>query len=1029
MHKNLYLPTEGRVSLNIQHNAYELLQEQKLSDIHSHGYVLRHRKSGARVLYLANNDENKVFSISFRTPPANNTGLPHILEHSVLCGSKKFPVKEPFVELVKGSLNTFLNAMTFPDKTMYPVASCNDQDLMNLMDVYMDAVFYPNIHTESKIFQQEGWSYQLESAEDELTVSGVVYNEMKGAFSSPEGVLYREIQRSLFPDNCYGQESGGDPEEIPQLTQEEFVTFHKTYYHPSNSYIYLYGDMDIHEKLHWLDERYLSDFEQIEVDSTIPMQDTFAQVQVFQKDYPISSEESIEDNTYLSYNKVIGTYDDVKLNLAFQILDYALLSAPGAPLKKALIDAGVGKDIFGSFDSGIQQPMFSIIAKNANLDQKDQFIQIIEDTLSGIVANGINERAILAGINYIEFRFREADFGSYPKGLIYGMKMMDSWLYDDRSPWINLQVLELFEALKAEVNSGYFEQLIRSYILENTHGTIGILLPKQGMAAEIEAKYQEELQAYKATLTEQEIEAIVQASADLVAFQEAEDSIEDIEKIPLLEREDISPEINPIFNTSYKVKGTELVHHEIETSGIGYMTLMFSLDHLAAEWDPYLGLLQSILGIIDTTNYEYADLFNEINMFTGGIGISTEYYTDVTKASSGEYRHFFEVKGKALYPSMKILFRMMRELMLESKLDDDKRLLEILQLLKSRLQMGFLSSGHSTAALRALSYSSALARSKDQSDGVGFYDVVKELEENFDTHKEDLIKKLQALVSMIFTRENLMVSYTSALEGLDVVTEELETFVSTLPATSEVVAYEPTLPVETITYGSATMDTETKAYVEATTDVETMANVSAQVDTTEGSHPYPNEGLKTSSQVQYVAQVGNFLQKGVPYHGTLQILKTILSYDYLWNQIRVKGGAYGCMCSFNRIGEGYLVSYRDPHLTSTLEIYQGVVDFIKRFDADTREMTKLILGTMSGLDQPMNPNAKGDRSMNLYMNHVSEEMIRKERKQVLEATAEDIQNLAPVVQAILDCNQICVVGGEAKIEEERSVFNQVRNLL
>ena len=977
--------------------------EQNLSDIHSYGYLLRHTKSGARILYIANDDDNKVFGISFRTPPADSTGLPHILEHSVLCGSKKFPVKEPFVELAKGSLNTFLNAMTFPDKTMYPVASCNDQDLVNLMDVYMDAVFYPTIHTEPKIFQQEGWSYQLDSAQDELTVSGVVYNEMKGAFSSPEGVLYREIQRSLFPDNCYGQESGGDPEEIPHLTQEEFLEFHKMYYHPSNSYIYLYGDLDINEKLAWLDDQYLSDFEHLQVDSEIPMQDTFAKVQIFQKDYPISQEESLEDNTYLSYNKVIGTFDDVKLSLAFQILDYALLSAPGAPLKKALIDAGVGKDIFGSYDSGIQQPMFSVIAKNANVEQQDTFVQIIETTLRNIVADGINEKAILAGINYIEFRFREADFGSYPKGLIYGMKMMDSWLYDDQSPWAHIQVLGLFDVMKEEVKNGYFEQLIQTYLLDNTHGTIGALVPKQGLAGELEEKYHQELQAYKASLSEQEIARIVEESSALLAFQEEESSQEDIEKIPLLQREDISPDINPIYNTEYSIQDTKLIHHEVETSGIAYVTLMFSLDHIATEWDPYVGLLQSILGIIDTRNYEYADLFNEINIYTGGIGISTEYYTDVTQARYGHYQSFLEVKGKALYPNVGILFKMIQEVILESKLEDEKRLLEIIRLLKSRLQMAFMSSGHSTAALRALSYSSALAYSKDQTDGVGFYDVVKELEENFEQHKQELIHKLQTLVSMIFTKDNLMVSYTSAREGLDSLTHEVEVLKACLPLTNV---------TEKITLS-------TKDNVENTATDE----LSKAATTTK------NEGLKTSSKVQYVAQVGNFLQQDVPYHGTLQILKTILSYDYLWNQIRVKGGAYGCMCSFNRIGEGYFVSYRDPHLSSTLEVYQGVVDYLQNFDVDTREMTKFILGTMSSLDQPMNPNAKGERSMNLYMNRVSEEMIRAERAQILSATAEDIRNLLPVVEAILACKQICVVGGEDKIEEDRELFGEVRYLL
>ena len=384
-------------------NAYELIQKETLSSLKSEGYLLRHKKSGARVLLLKNDDDNKVFNIGFRTPPSNSTGVPHIMEHSVLCGSKNFPVKDPFVELVKGSLNTFLNAMTYPDKTLYPVASCNDKDFQNLMHIYMDAVFYPNIYEHEEIFRQEGWSYKLEDKDSDLEYNGVVYNEMKGAFSSPEGLLDRVILNSLFPDTSYSNESGGDPDNIPDLTYEEFLDFHRKYYHPSNSYIYLYGDMDMEEKLNWLDKEYLSKFDKIEIDSEIKTQKPFDKVKDLSFKYSISSDESEEENTYLAYNKVVGTSLDEKLYVAFEILDFALLSAPGAPLKKALTDAGIGKDIMGYYDNGIKQPLFSIIAKNTDADKKEEFVKVIEDTLRGLVENGINEKALEAGINYNEF--------------------------------------------------------------------------------------------------------------------------------------------------------------------------------------------------------------------------------------------------------------------------------------------------------------------------------------------------------------------------------------------------------------------------------------------------------------------------------------------------------------------------------------------------------------------------------------------------------------------------------------------------
>lgn len=967
--------------------AYEVIQKADLSDLQSEGILLKHRKSGARILLMENDDENKVFAIGFRTPPSDSTGVPHIMEHSVLCGSRDFPVKDPFVELVKGSLNTFLNAMTYPDKTVYPIASCNDKDFQNLMHVYMDAVFYPNIYEHDEIFRQEGWSYKLDEPDGELTISGVVYNEMKGAFSSPEGVLDRVILNSLFPDTSYANESGGDPEVIPELTYEQFLDFHRKYYHPSNSYIYLYGNMDMEEKLRWLDENYLSDFDATEVDSEIKYQEPFSEMREVVQEYSITSDESEADNTYLSYNKVIGTSLDEKLYLAFQILDYALLSAPGAPLKKALVDAGIGKDIMGSYDNGIYQPIFSVIAKNANMEQKEDFVRVIEDTLRNIAENGMDKKALRAGINYYEFRFREADFGNYPRGLMYGLQLFDSWLYDEEKPFIHMQAISTFEFLKNQVDTGYFEELIRKYLLDNTHGAVVIIRPERGRTARMDKELAEKLQAYKESLSAEEVEKLVNATHELEQYQEEESSPEDLAKIPVLKREDISRDIAPIFNEEMEMDGVKVVHHNVETNGIGYVTLMFDLSGIREELLPYVGILQSVLGIIDTNNYEYGELFNEINVNTGGIGTSLELYTDVTKVKEKEFRATFEMKGKALYPKMNVMFKMMREILMESCLDDEKRLKEILAMLKSRLQMSFLSSGHTTAALRALSYTSPMAKFKDDTDGIGFYETVRMIEEDFDSHKAELIHNLKEISQRIFRADNMMVSCTATKEGLAAVQE-------VFPAVRGSLHSGEKLPEEPCILHC------TKR----------------------------NEGFKTSSKVQYVARVGNFIDGGAKYSGALQILKVILGYDYLWQNIRVKGGAYGCMSNFNRIGEAYLISYRDPNLKRTMEVYEGVVDYLKNFNVSDRDMNKFIIGTMSNLDRPMNPAAKGARSMNLYMNHVSEEMIRTERGQILDARQEDIRNLAGVLQAMLDQHLICVIGSEDKIEEQKDMFLEVRTL-
>lgn len=966
---------------------YEMIQKEDLSDLKSKGYLLRHKKSGARVLLMENDDDNKVFSIGFRTPTSDSTGVPHIMEHSVLCGSRNFPVKDPFVELVKGSLNTFLNAMTFPDKTVYPIASCNDTDFQNLMHVYMDAVLYPDIYRHEEIFRQEGWSYKLDSADSRLEYNGVVYNEMKGAFSSPEGVLDRMILNSLFPDTTYTNESGGDPEVIPELTYQQFLDFHRRYYHPSNSYIYLYGNMDMEEKLNWLDKEYLGKFDKIEVDSEIGYQEPFDSVKELEMEYSISSEETEEDNTYLSYNKVIGTSLDEKLYLAFQILDYALLSAPGAPLKKALVDAGIGKDIMGSYDNGIYQPIFSVIAKNANIGQKGDFISVIEDTLKNIVKNGMDKKALEAGINYHEFRFREADFGNYPKGLMYGLQIFDSWLYDEKKPFIHMQAIPTFEFLKSQIDTGYFESLIQTYILDNTHSSVVIVKPEKGRTVRLDRELDEKLQKYKESLTGEEIDKLVEQTQNLLAYQEEESPKEDLEKIPVLSREDISREIAPVYNEEKTVDGIKMVHHNVDTNGIGYVTLMFDLSGVPEEKLPYAGILQSVLGLIDTTNYEYGNLFNEINVHTGGIGTSLELYADVTKVKEKEFRATFEIKGKALYPKMDVLFAMMREILMETRLEDEKRLKEILSMLKSRLQMSFQSSGHTTSALRALSYDSPLAKFKDDTDGIGFYQAVKEVEENFEEKKEELTANLKEIAANIFRADNMMVSYTSEAGGLEVVCEEIKKIKGSL--------HEE----------------------EKTEDAPCIIHCKKR-----------NEGFKTSSKVQYVARVGNFIDYGAEYTGALQILKVILSYDYLWQNLRVKGGAYGCMSSFNRIGEGYFISYRDPNLKKTMETYEGIVEYLNNFTIDERDMTKYVIGTISNIDRPMTPSSKGDRSMNLYMNHVTADMILKERMEILEAGQEDIRKLSKVVEAVLSANQLCVIGNEEKIEEEKEMFSEVKVL-
>ncbi len=964
---------------------YRLLQQETIQDIHAEGYLLEHIKTHARVLVLENDDENKVFNIAFRTTPTDSTGVAHITEHSVLCGSRKFPSKDPFVELVKGSLNTFLNAMTYPDKTMYPVASCNDKDFCNLMHVYLDAVFYPNIYNKEEIFRQEGWHYELDSPEGELTYNGVVYNEMKGAYSAPEEVLDREIMNTLFPDNTYGVDSGGDPEHIPELTYEDFLAFHQKYYHPSNSYIYLYGNMDAQERLTWLDEEYLSRFEALEVDSAIPLQQPFESRREIYRKYPVSESDSLEDNTYLSYNAVIGTSLDVELCNAFAVLEYTLLSSPGAVLKQALLDAGIGKDIMSSYESGVRQPFFSIIAKNSNGRDKDRFVELIRSTLEETVKKGLDKKALYAGINTMEFKFREADYGSFPKGLIYGIDVYDSWLYDDSAAFDYLKQLSVYDTLKKKVETGYFEELVQTWLLDNTHATVVVVEPEQGLTARKDQAVREKLRAMKDSMSGQELEAMVERTKKLWEFQETPSTPEELETIPMLDRQDIGREAARFYNEEYEWSGVKVLHHDVFTNGIAYLDLLFDINRVDREDVGYLGILKAVLSMVNTEHYTYQELNNEINGNTGGISPGISVFPVPPQGKT--IRAFAGIRASVLYDKLPYALDMAREILLTSDFSDDKRLYEILARLKSRLSMHLNSSGHTAAAVRSLAGFSQVSAFNDAISGIAFYRLVEELEKNFEERKEELRAKLEKLRKELFCREGLFVSLTCDREGLERLKEAFGAFAGELPSTE--------LPKK-----DNVLLTEKK-----------------------------KEGFMTPAQVQYVARTGNFLEKGYSYTGLLRIVKVMMSYDYLWQNIRVKGGAYGCMSSFGRMGDSYFVSYRDPNLRKTNQVYDGVPEYLESFRADEREMTKYIIGTISDLDTPLTPASKGRRSLNAYFTGLTFEEVQKERDEILAAEPEKIRGLAPLVRSILDQDYFCVIGNEEKIREEEEMFDAIEMLI
>ena len=955
-------------------NNYTIIKEIFIDEIRSHATLLKHNKSGARLMLLANDDDNKVFQIGFRTPPTDDTGVPHIMEHSTLCGSKKFPVKDPFVALLKSSLNTFLNAITFPDKTLYPVASCNDKDFANLMEVYMDAVFYPNVYIHEEIFKQEGWHYELEDKDSPLIYNGVVYNEMKGAFSSPDQVLMRCSMHALFPDTTYGVESGGDPEFIPNLTYENFKNFHSKYYHPANSYICLYGNMNMDEKLDWLDKEYLSKFDKIDVNSEIKLQKPFAKPRYEEYYYPVGKEESLEDKTYYSYNVLIGENKDSKLAMAFNIINYALLDMPGAPLKQALLDSGICKDVMSMYESGLIQPAFSIEAKDAKAGKVEEFGKIINDNLIKIVKEGIDKKSLLAAINFYEFKTREADFGGAPKGLVYAINSLETWLYDEADPFNRLLTDNIFSELRNDANSDYFEKVIEKYLLNNKHIAYVACNPSNTLGEEQEEKVAEKLAKYKSSLTEKEINKLVEETKALKEYQAAPDKPEDLEKLPKLTIDDIKKDLEEVKNDCTEVDGVKLVRHDLFTNGINYLTFMFDFSKVGSELVPYVGLLTSVLGSVSTDHYNYSQLSNEILINTGGISFFSIAYT-----KDEDSLPYVSVDVRVLDSKVDFAFDMVKEIIKTSKFDDKKRLYEIVAKDKSRGQMMLSGNGMGAGIGRALSYYRKSAKYNELLSGIDQYKFIEELEADFDNRYDELKANLEKLSNIIFRKENLIYSYTSP-SRLD---ERL------------VKAFDEDLFKEPFEEGKF-----------------------------EFVPDYKNEGFKSSSTVQFACLAGSYAQIS-KYNPVLRVLGTALKYDYLWMQVRVLGGAYGFNCNFTRDGDILLGSYRDPKLAETYEVYKKIPEYIDSIEGD---ITDYIIGTFGDIDAPLPPKKRGDIAMVAYLTDVDSKQVLEERAQMINCKVEDIKALRPLFEEALKTSGICTLGNENKVEENKKLFKVTKNL-
>ena len=975
------------MKLNLRENetihGFRLLKQQTVPEIDAKGYAFVHEKSGARLFFLENDDDNKVFSISFRTTPADDTGVAHIVEHSVLCGSRKYPLKEPFVELVKGSLNTFLNAMTFPDKTMYPVASRNDKDFQNLMDVYLDAVFYPVMKETPEIFQQEGWHYEIESAAEPLRYSGVVYNEMKGALSSPDDVLENKVMLSLYPDTTYGFESGGDPDAIPTLTYEGFCAFHSRYYHPSNSYIYLYGALDIEEKLAYLDREYLSSFNRIEPHSEIALQTPFGEMVRQEAAYSISEGEKESEKTFLALSWLVGEADDAEAMLALDILQHALLQTEAAPLKKALMDAKIGKDVSSSFEDALRQPYMSLIVTGSEAERADELCSLTEKELRRLVDDGIDKTLLEASINRLEFKVREADFGTSPKGLVYNIKIMNSWLYD-ADPALYLYYEELFQRMREGLKGRYFEEVLEKRLLKNTHRSLVVLKPSKTLSAERDKALAEALEKKKQSFTSEEIEGIVEMNKRLKERQESPETPEALATIPLLALSDIRREVEKLPLAEREIEGCKTLFSDVFTNKIAYINLWFDAQGVPQEHIPYLYLLTGLLDAVDTESHTYAELSNISNLHTGGIS-----YENSAIARTGEPDSclpLFRVRARAFVRKLPELFSFLAEVLTESKFTDKKRLEELCGQCRAVLEARVMSASQRSMAARIASYLSPAGAYNEQAM-LSFYSFVADITDHFDERFEELSRTLASLLPLVFTQGGLTIGVTLSEDEYGAFAEEAQKFCRRLPQ-------EKAKPQR------YSFDVRAK-----------------------------NEGILSSSRVQYVGKAANFLRLGFSYTGSMDVLETILRYDYFWTKIRVQGGAYGAFTQISRVGTLFFSSYRDPNLKETLDVFDKTADYLASFDVSDREMVKFIIGTISTLDVPLTPQLKGSVAQDRFFRQLTDADRQKTRDEILATRQEEIRALAAVVDTCMKENILCVFGNEEKLKENAGLFGSLLHAL
>ncbi len=952
-----------------------------IGEISSVAHLFEHVKSKARLLYLKNDDDNKVFCVSFRTTPWDDCGTAHILEHSVLCGSKKYPLKEPFVELLKSSLNTFLNAMTYPDKTMYPVASRNEADLNNLIDVYCDAVFNPKCITDPFMFRQEGWHYHITNENEPLGINGVVYNEMKGALSDPEDIIERATQTSLYPNTSYAFESGGDPLAIPELSFEKYVEFYKKYYHPSNSYIYFYGDMDILPHLKRLDEEYLCKYEAIPVPSLLKMQEPFTAQRHMEQSYPVTENAQTEGKCYFALNYKIGDANDTALSYRFDCLNRILMDNDASPLKKALREADIADDIDSDYTTACLEPYYSIIAKNAKKENFGLFTATVNATLEQICREGIDEDIIKSAVNKAEFDLREADSGNFPKGLIFLLDIMESWLYDER-PGIHLMYEEQLKMLRENENSDFYVELIKKYLLENRHSSSILLYPKRGGTEQKLREAQEKLANIKRGMSKEEISEAIYVTNDIIKRQSTPDSIAAKNSIPILKLSEISTEPIPYEKVTSAFEPARIHTHTDTTGGIVYVDINYDIKTSDEEEISALSLLSGILGDYPTKAHTRLGLSNHIGINLGDISFcvtALQDYSDVEK-----YKAFLTVAARSLESKARYIFTITDEIMNSTIVSDEEMLLDTVCEELSKFDSRMISSAQNIAFGQIEAMYTQKGVFNDNISGLSYYRFLKRAKQHLekkDGYVSALLYKALTNISDMTGCDILLTSKSSCTEMLAGLARE---FISTQPKSM-------------------------KAKAPARFCLKEKKRI----------------GIISPTDVAYTGMGTNTMSLGIPYNSVTAVAQKYLTSDYLWNTVRVMGGAYGAMMKADTSGSLAFVSYRDPHISRTLDIYRGIPEHLSGLSFGENELNKLIIGTFSDIDAHVQPYTRARRALYADYRNEDYEKRKQNRLKILSTSEADIRALGDMFKKAIENSSVCTVASEQSIIQASKEFDEI----